>query len=107
MTATAPDPQQIALPFEDGLEDAFMRFHMANPAVYQELVKLAREWKRAGHARCSINMLFEKVRYDYGVSVQKTDGWKLNNNHRSRYARLIMRLEPELAGYFETRELHQ
>ena len=29
--------------------------------------------------------------------------FKLNNNYRSFYSRLLMEQEPELAGYFETR----
>jgi hypothetical protein len=31
--------------------------------------------------------------------------FKLNNNHRSRYARCLMREHPQFAGMFEVREL--
>jgi hypothetical protein len=34
------------------------------------------------------------------------EAFLLNNNYTSRYARLLMELNPELAGIFETRELH-
>jgi hypothetical protein len=40
-----------------------------------------------------------------GATTDPNAEWKLNNNYRSRFARLIMDNEPDLAGVFETREL--
>ena len=97
---------QPSLPFEKGHEDAFMRFHINNPEVYHALVAKAREWKDAGHGRGSIKMFWEAVRFDLGVKTRGDSRFKLNNNLHSRYARLIMRHEADLAGFFETRELH-
>lgn len=106
MTSAPPmPPVQPALPFEEGLEDAFMRFHMNNPQVYAALVEKARQWKDADHAHGSIKMFWEAVRFDLGVKTKGDAKFKLNNNLHSRYARLIMRHEADLAGFFETREL--
>lgn len=104
MTATLPCLQP-ELRFPGDLEAAFMSFHVDNPQVYAELVERARRWKRAGHRHGSINMLFEAIRYDFGVRVGESgDGFRLNNNHRAYYARLIMRRELDLDGFFETRD---
>lgn len=89
----------------DPIDQAFVEFHHANPHVYRTLVGLAREWKAAGHDRCSMNMLFELVRWDEGIRTKSADGVKLNNNFRSRYARLISANEADLAHLFETRAL--
>lgn len=89
----------------DDLESRFMRFHVDHPHVYRRLVAMAREWLRAGRKHGGIKMFWEALRYESGI--QASDGqFKLNNSYPSRYARLIMRLEPDLNGFFETRELH-
>jgi hypothetical protein len=89
----------------DPIDQAFYEFHHTNPHVYTALCRLARRWKSAGHDRCARNMLFETLRFDEGLRTGSTDGLKLNNNFRSRYARIIQANEADLAGFFETRAL--
>ena len=48
--------------------------------------------------------LFERVRWHVAIE-QGDDVFKVNNNLTSHYARLIMTCEPDLAEFFETREL--
>jgi hypothetical protein len=84
------------------LEHAFWEFHHNNPVVYRLLVKYARQWKRY-HAHCSINLLFERVRWEYFVKIESEDNFRLNNNHRAFYARLIEMREPDLSGFFRLR----
>ena len=102
MTATLEQPP---LPLSDDLEERFMSFHVNNPEVYRRLVEMAREWRAAGRQHGGIKMFWEVLRFTSGI---KTTGkaFKLNNSYPSRYARLIMRREPDLGGFFETRELH-
>jgi hypothetical protein len=94
---------QISL-LEDPIDAAFRTFHHANPDVYEQLVSLAQRWRTAGHQRCGIAMLYELVRWERGLETSD-DQFRLNNNYRSRYARLIMLNEPDLAGFFDVRQL--
>ena len=89
------------------LEESFLVFHCANPDVYAALVELALKGLRIGRMkRGSINQLFEVLRWDKTIHTDPgADPFKLNNNHRPYYARLIMACEPELAGWFETRKV--
>lgn len=96
--------RQLAL-LQDPIDQAWLEFHHANPHVYDDLVRLARRWKAAGHDRCAIGMLFELLRWDHGLRTDTDDGLKLNNDFRSRYSRIIQANEPDLAGFFETRAL--
>jgi hypothetical protein len=86
------------------IQERFEQFHADNPHVYADLVMLARRAQRRGNSRIGIGMLFELVRWRRGY-VSTGTGFLLNNNFRSRYARLISEQEPDLAGMFETREL--
>ena len=91
----------------DGLtiEQAFLAFHAENPHVYRELVALAHEARDSGITHLGIGMLFEVLRWNVALRTGGDD-FKLNNNYRSYYARLIMHNEHDLDGIFETRRLH-
>ena len=86
----------------------FEEFHEANPVVYLELAKLARQAKQRGLGRVGIRMLWERLRWHFAVEVTPTPGtepFRLNDHLTSRYARLLMAQEPDLRGLFETREI--
>lgn len=89
----------------DEIDQRFIEFHAANPHVYRQLVGLARQWRDAGHGKCSMKMLFEVLRWDAGVRTRSVDGLKLNNDFTSRYTRVICANHPDLASLFETRAL--
>ena len=82
----------------------FWRFHLENPHVYDTLVSLARSWAKTGREKCGIGMLYEVARWQIAMRTVG-EPLKLNNNYRSRYARLIMQREPDLADIFEIRQL--
>lgn len=90
--------------YEENLSEAdrFLRFHNANPWVYEKLVALAERLVVAGQKRVGIAMLFEVIRYDWSVNTRdvNSDGFKLSNNYKTPYARLIAHQEPMLADLF-------
>ncbi len=90
---------------EESLDEQFRRFHVANPHVYAELVRLARRAVAVGRRRIGIKMLWEVARWNLLVETHGDPDFKLNNNLHSRYARLIAEREPDLAEAFEFREL--
>lgn len=85
-------------------EELFQRFHEENPHVYRALVKLAFRAKAAGIKKWGINAVIEVFRWEHAIET-KGDTFKINNNHAPHYARLIMAREPELDGFFNTREI--
>lgn len=90
---------------EATIREAFLRFHAENPHVYDELVRLARQAHDRGARKIGIGMLFEVLRWGHLLRTSGDD-FKLNNNYRSYYARLILHRHPELDGIFELRRLH-
>lgn len=86
------------------LDERFALFHRENPAVYAEFVRLARQALLAGRDRIGAKMIAERIRWDLFIA-HGDDGPKVNNSFVSRYARLVMSQEPDLAGIFKTREL--
>jgi hypothetical protein len=95
------------LPFKESIDEAFDRFHAANPDLYHLLVKFARQVKDRGYKRYSMDAIFHRVRWHYNIETTRDpdDEFKLNNNLTSRYARLIMEMESDLRDFFETRVL--
>lgn len=82
----------------------FLKFWKANPQVYARLKELALALKQKGHKKYSINGLFEVLRWEHAMRTTG-DSFKLNNNYRAWYARALMQNEPELADFFNIREM--
>lgn len=88
------------------IQEQFESFDALNPWVYDHLVELALGLRRRGRDRIGIGMLYEVLRWQYFMTTtDPASDFKLNNNYRSRYARLIMVQEIELVDAFEIREL--
>jgi hypothetical protein len=86
------------------IQQRFEEFHAEHPEVYDKLCELARAVKARGFNQMGIALLYERARWFYTFEIANTD-YKLSNDFRSRYARLIMQREPDLADFFTTREL--
>lgn len=87
------------------IQEQFEAFHKANPWVMTELLKIIRGLVQRGHKKIGIGMVFEVLRWQFFMATSDPSGWKLNNNYRSRYARLIEQHHPDLSGIFEFRAL--
>lgn len=94
---------QLSLAFDATIAQRFEEFHRDNPRVYETLVRLAREWtQRTGRHKLGIATLFERTRWEIALATNDPD-YKLNNNYRAYYARLIMHRETDLADLFDLR----
>lgn len=83
--------------------DEFVKFHNANPNVYEALVHSARTYiEQTGKDKCGMTLLIGRVRW---VLSLKTDGdeFAINSNYGAFYARLIMDREEDLKGLFDLR----
>ncbi len=84
----------------------FTEFHNRNPHVLNRLTQMAFDLKERGHRRVGIEMLFNVIRWETMMEIEDPSSlYKLNNNYKPHYARMIMETYPELDGFFEVREL--
>ena len=81
----------------------FIEFHKSNPQVYVELRDIALRIKKRGYDFYGIGACYEIVRF-HRVMETTDDDFKLCNDYRAYYARLLMRNEPELKGFFRTKK---
>lgn len=86
------------------IQAQFEAFHEFNPWVLRALEKLTADYLKRGHTRVGIGMLFEVLRWRYAAATEG-DEFRLNNNFRSRYVRLLIERHPEWAPVFEVRSL--
>jgi len=84
------------------IEERFQLFHDQNPHVANILAQRAFSLKRQGVRHWGIAALFEVLRYEFALKTQG-DAFKLNNDFRALYSRMLMDEYPELEGFFETR----
>jgi hypothetical protein len=89
----------------DSIPERFKRFHAANPHVYDALVNLARQFRdRRGESKIGIGMLYEVLRWNYYMTTDSEDDYKLSNDFRACYARKIMSENADLKGIFQTKQ---
>ncbi|MFF4051922.1 hypothetical protein ACFYZ5_35295 [Streptomyces chartreusis] len=98
-TVRQPDGQAATI------QAQFEAFHQLNPWVLRALESLTATYLRRGATRVGIGMLFEVLRWRYAMATEGGDEFRLNNNFRSRYVRLLIERHPEWAGAFEVRSL--
>lgn len=96
----------LATAKNSNIQARFEDFHKKNPHVYNRLVELTREWKASGNKKIGIGMLFEIMRWEKGLTTDNVR-FKLSNDFRSRYARLIQVNEPDISTMFNLRELRE
>lgn len=93
-------------PPESRIYKRFKKFHAENPSVYDNLVRLAREFRRKGNnhnRKMGIAMIYETLRWQYYMNVDSEEEYKLSNDYRACYARLMMDTEPDLQDAFNLR----
>ncbi len=88
----------------DSIQERFEDFHARHPEVYGAVVRFAREVKQRGFKKFGIRVIWERARWFLTIE-RDNEEYKLNDHYHSRYARLIMANEADLAGFFQTREL--
>jgi hypothetical protein len=87
-------------------EEQFQAFHRDNPQVYRQIVHYARKLRRKGFKHYSIKTIWAVMRWHYDTGTDGyEDHFKLNDRHYSRYARMIMKYEPDLENFFNLRRL--
>lgn len=84
----------------------FAEFHATNPQVFSELEKLANILIARGRKKFGIGFLFEVLRWEFYMNTDDPNSeFRLNNNYRSHYARLLIERNPELTDALELRHL--
>jgi hypothetical protein len=90
------------------LEIRFLKFVTDNPSIPRTIIRLARERKAAGQKWWGMRAAFELLRgqpelivgHDVLPGGQRV---KLNNDYTAPMARLVMKMAPDLDGFFNTR----
>jgi hypothetical protein len=90
--------------FDKSAQDKFEEYHAQNPQVLKALIRLTDQAVANGHKRLGIELIYNVLRWETMISTMG-DEYKLNNNYKSRYARLIEEVRPDLEGIFNKRGL--
>ena len=79
----------------------FYEYHKANPQVADWFLRAAQSMqKKEDRKRYGIGALTEQIRWDIRIGVIKTEGFRISNDIRACYARLIIMRDPSLCGLF-------
>lgn len=85
---------------------AFKKNHKERPEIYDTIVAECRNWRdNYGLKKIGIAFIWERLRYIYVIKKRLGEEFKLNNNYKGAYARVVMYNERDLHGFITTREL--
>ena len=88
------------------IADRFEEFDRLNPQVLRMLESKAARLIDRGWKRIGIGWLCEVLRYEYAIETNDPNSkFRLNNDFRSRYARLLIEKHPDWSDIIATREL--
>jgi len=102
-----PPPRATVLcdyPEGSTAKERFAIFNEKNPHVKTKLRRMALELKRKGHDHYGVKALIEVLRWDYAVRTISGGDFKINNAFATPYAHMLMDENPELRGFFRTRQ---
>ncbi len=96
----ASESETVRAKYVPGFEELLDSSH----DVFFVFEKFTLEAYNAGMLRFGTSMVWNRMRW-YTEVEMKAGSFKLNNNYCTFYGRLLMRLYPELEGFFKTREM--
>ena len=85
-------------------EKKFLEFHAANPHVYGALTDLVTVAKTRGYSKWGIGGMYEILRWEGKIKTTGDAEFKLRNDFRAYYARLLMANGDAPAGFFALRQ---
>ena len=90
--------------YDDGsYYEGFWDWLGENWHIYDAVVDVARQTRKAGREHYSMDALCHVVRWQSAIRDKSQKTVKINNNSTSGLARIVMELEPDLKGFFEIR----
>jgi len=82
----------------------FREYHKSNPHVYRLFKKLAFEMSETGRKQYSAEVIVNVMRWHHDLN-SKGDPFKINNDFKPMYARLLVHRHPELGEFFHFRRV--
>ena len=82
----------------------FFRWIESNQHIYRKFTQMAFEQKRLGRKQYSARAIVQRMRWDTNIRQAGDQTFKINNIFTPGLARLAMRDEPELKGFFRCRD---
>jgi hypothetical protein len=86
------------------IQHRFNSFITNNPQVYDMAKKISLGLRHKGYVHCGISLVWERMRWMNFLSRDPREQYKLCNDYRAPLARKLMTEEPELNGFFKTRD---
>jgi hypothetical protein len=82
----------------------FKAWHLENPHVYSKFKELAYEMKKTGRSRYSAETIINVLRWHTDLTTTGSE-FKISNDYRSMYARLLAYQDPDFERFFSFKGL--
>jgi hypothetical protein len=83
-------------------QKSFEAYHLKHPEVLKELQRLIQMLRMKSVQHYANGALIEVMRWHF--LMDRDEEYKINNNYRSFYTRLLIAADPSLKNFFEQRK---
>jgi len=104
MTISNEKAKKLFARYPDSKIKKFQKWHNENPHVFAKFKELAFEMKKTGRSRYSAETIINVLRWHTDLATTG-DEFKISNDYRSIYARLLVCQHPEFDGFFSFKGL--
>lgn len=81
----------------------FFKFHQERPELYDEIKSIAHRIMQKTNRSVSFSMIYETARFEVFIRDTNEEVFKMNNNYRAAYSRMLLREFPMYHGRIELR----
>ena len=83
----------------------FFKYHKESPHIFNLFVAFSKEIKAKGYKTYSMRTIMHRIRWHVDITTNDPDGFKMNNNYSSRYARMLANEYPDFKDFFKNRRM--
>ncbi len=101
--AATPAPRRRTI--RPDIDDRFAKFDADNPDVFDLFKRFAEELLLAGKTRGSSRAILSRLVWEADIRTSTNEGYKINHDYSSRYARKLAVADARFVDFFEFRKL--
>lgn len=90
-------PKSVILKFRD--------YHNSHPKVYKLFKQYANQMKESGREHYSAEIIINQIRWHHDIKSNGADVFKISNDFKPLYARLLVYKFPEFKDFFQFRQV--
>lgn len=85
--------------------EKFKQYHTDNPKVWDLFKRFAYDMRNTGRETYSAEIIINQIRWHHDIESKGGEAFKINNDYKPMYARMLVYKYPEFKDFFKFRKV--